>query len=152
MAQQHPSHASGDALLTDADHLLASVQTRLRRINTLSRWTQRWTAVVAGLRTELAHALAELDLARQELSYWRQKAAIAGITPDDVPPQAYLDAVRAPQPEECRIVAVLIDGEEWIVGLDRDRLTGADPLREANDWAALQATAREVRAELREDA
>lgn len=140
------SQPQGERLLDDADHLLTSVQRRLRHIATFSLWSQQSAALVAEVKVQMASASAELALAQEELKYLRRSAARrVGLDPEDFPPQTYLDAVRTPQYEPYRAVAVEIDGEEWVIGLKRDRPTDVDPAREVRDWHKLVTAVREVR-------
>lgn len=145
---QHDSqtHVQDDGPLDDAERLMTSVQARLRRINTMSLWAARSGERAAVLQVELSQAHAELSLAQQEIAYWRSREArAAGLDPSQLPPSHYLEAVRTPQTEAYRAVAVQIDDEEWVVGLKRDRPTDVDPLREMRDWQQLVAAVRAIR-------
>jgi hypothetical protein len=120
----------------------------MRHINTLARWADQWAIEVAGLREELVGISAELTLAQEELTYWRRsKAREVGLDPGQLPPSHYLEALHTPQREVHRPVAVDIDGEEWLIGLRRDRSTTADPVVEMRDWRRSVDIVREVAAE-----
>ena len=141
----HPHHQPTGEGLANADHLLDRLQTRMRCITTMARWADQWAAQTAELREELAGMSAELTLAQQELTYWRRtKAREVGLDPDDLPPTHYLEALHAPQSEPHRPVAVEIDGDQWLIGLRRDRSTVADPIVEMRDWRRSLDIAREV--------
>lgn len=144
---QHDSqnHAHDDGRLDDADQLMTSVQARLKRITTMAAWAARSHAQTTSVQRELAEALAELALAREELAYLRTDAARkAGLDPEMLPPRHYVDALRTPQTEPYRAVAVHIDDEEWVIGLKRDRPTDVDPLREMRDWQQLLRAVRGI--------
>ncbi|MFG3439857.1 hypothetical protein ACGF0J_21640 [Nonomuraea sp. NPDC047897] len=152
MHYQHHRHPSSVDDHPGADHRLEEIQARLRRIATLSAWAEHWANKVTALEGALTHAETELEDMRQELSFWRRnRAQAAAQDSGEMPPPHYLAAVRTPQTEEYRTVAVDIDGEEWIVGLRRDRPTGFNPVQELNDWHKLVAAVREVRAQMREE-
>lgn len=145
---QHQHHQPTGDGLANADQLLDRVQTRMRHINTLARWADQWAIEVAGLREELVGISAELTLAQEELTYWRRsKAREVGLDPGQLPPSHYLEALHTPQREAHRPVAVDIDGEEWLIGLRRDRSTTADPVVEMRDWRRSVDIVREVAAE-----
>ncbi|MEV1245186.1 hypothetical protein [Nonomuraea sp. NPDC049750] len=141
----HQHHQPTGEGLANADQLLDRLQTRMRHINTMARWAEQWAVEVAGLREEMAGMSAELTLAQDELTFWRRsKARELLIDPDELPPSHYLKALRAPQSEPHRPVAVEIDGDQWLIGLRRDRSTVVDPIVEMRDWQRSVDIAREV--------
>lgn len=142
----HQHHQPAGEGLAHADELLNRVQTRMRNINTMARWADQWATEMAELREKLAGMSNELTLAQQELTYWRRsKAREVGL--DQMPPSHYLEALHTPQQEAHRPVAVEIDGEEWLIGLRRERSTAADPVVEMRDWRRSIDIAREVAGE-----
>lgn len=150
----HHQHHQYQPLVDEpsTDQRLQQITARVRKITTLSAWAEQWATKMSTLRAELAAVRAELAVARQELAYWRRsKAREAGLELAEMPPAHFLAAVRTPQTEDYRPVLVTIDGEDWVVGLKRDRPTDVDPLRELRDWGELVATVREVRAQMREE-
>lgn len=143
----HPHHPStGEDPQVEADQVVDDVWAQMPHINTLALWGARYSSKISELREDLTSTRAELALAHQENTYWRRNRALdAGLDPDQMPPAGYLEAVRTPQREPYRAVAVQIDGADWVVGLRRDRPFGMDLMREMRDWQELVAIVREVR-------
>lgn len=136
-------HAPGD---------MARILARLRRINSMTLWAARFAEQIASLKgtvdqLEQRITTVESDLlaAWAELAFSRRIMAVqAGLDPELIPPPEYILAVRTPQIEDCRAIEVIIDGAPCLIGLNRDRPTVPDPLREIRDWQQLVATIRTI--------